>query len=312
MSSLPPGAKSIEDFQGELLCALAWATDNQGGGNFLLSRLAQAQNYEFEPDWIRETVRDFLAQDWIVIASEETTEPLVSITDTGRQKAQELWFDIASNYAEVYPGRDPGVVRGKRLTFQEFKDFLLIFLCDRAHDSVDEKGERIEDPINYPYSLKKIADNDGLMFEDGWLDAAEAELFHAGMIKHESNDEDGAGLYLVNAPAMEMAQVLIDKYFGEGFRSEDWNTPDTVQNISAIGINQCREHLAHALEVIATSDFSQAEIAQIRGLLKACDDILELPTPKISIVKRILEMLRGVREIAEHVEFIRDFLDTIK
>ena len=116
----------------------------------------------------------------------------------------------------------------------------------------------------------------------GWLDAAEEELFHAGMIEHQGNDEDGAGLYLVNAPAVEMALVLIDKYFGKSSRSEDWNTPDTVQNISAIGINQCREHFALALKIIATSDFSQAEIAQIRGLLKACDDILELPTPKIS------------------------------
>ncbi len=132
------------------------------------------------------------------------------------------------------------------------------------------------------------------------------------MIEHLDNEVDGSGLYLVNAPAAEMAQVLIDKYFGKRSRSEDWNTPDTVQNISAIGINQCREHFAHALKIIATSDFSQAEIAQIRGLLKACDDILELPTPKISIVKRILEMLRGVREIAEHVEFIRDFLHGIK
>ena len=312
MRSLPPGATNIEDFQCELLCALAWATDNQGGGKFLLSRLAQSQDYEFEPDWIRKTIRDFVAQDWIATASEETTEPLVSISETGRQKAQELWFDTVGNYAEVYPGRDPGVVRGKKLTFQEFKDFLLIFLCDRAHDSVDEIGERIEGPINYPYSLKKIAADDGLMFEKGWLDTAEGELLHAGMIEHQGNDEDGAGLYLVNAPAVEMAQVLIDKYFGKSFRSDDWNTPETVQNISANGINQCREHFARALKIIATSDFSQAEIAQIRGLLKACDDILELPTPKISIVKRILEMLRGVREISEHVEFIRDFLDSIK
>lgn len=311
MSGVPPGAKGIDDFQGALLCALAWATDNQGGGRFLLSRLAHRQDLEFEPHWIRETVRDFVKRDWIVIKSEETSEPLVSITKAGRRKAQEIWFDIAGDYAEEYPGRDPGVVRGKRLTFQQFKDLLLIFLCDRAHDSVDETGGHIEDAINYAYSLKKIAADEGLMFQERWIETAEAELFHAGMIQHEGNDEDGAGLYLVNAPAMDMAQALIDKYFGEGFRSEDWNTPDTVQNISAHGINQCREHLAQALKVIATSDFSQAEIAQIRGLLKACDDILELPTPKISLVKKILEMLRGIREIAEHVEFIRDFLDSI-
>tara|TARA_R110001592_G_scaffold254265_1_gene517681 strand:- start:357 stop:1310 length:954 start_codon:yes stop_codon:yes gene_type:complete len=312
-------------FRVALLSQLVQRQARDGVGYYDLEETARFAGLKVRKDWYAK------AANWLRDEGLIVLDPL----PTGRKKPQVFFafptenagafleevqeIDQFSPLPEVskaklgpYPGADKGIIRDKGLTYEQFKELLLIFLIDRATDAVDELGNRIDDPANYPYSLKAVADDEGMAYEPHWINRVESELFRAGMIELESNAEDGSGKYLINNPAIELSQVLVQKYFGDQGTRHDWRTSETLSTISYVAIEGCRSHIAEALKAIVVSDFTQEEKAQIRGLLKICDDALDLPNPKISLVKTVLGWLKDVREISEYIEAIWKFIESWK
>lgn len=90
--------------------------------------------------------------------------------------------------------------------------------------------------------------------------------------------------------------------------ADAWRKPDQMGELSATGISKIKGHLAESLKLIAESELSQEDKSQIYGLLKICEEILELPTPKLSLLKTILRWLKGVTEIADLIEKISEYI----
>ena len=91
--------------------------------------------------------------------------------------------------------------------------------------------------------------------------------------------------------------------------AEDWRSPDKLGAISATAISEIKGHLAECIKLIAQSELSQEEKAQVHGLLKICEDIIDLPTPKITIIVRVLRWLREIPEIADLVQRIIEYFE---
>ncbi len=91
--------------------------------------------------------------------------------------------------------------------------------------------------------------------------------------------------------------------------AEDWRSPDRLGAISATAISEIKGHLAECIRLIAQSELSQEEKSQVQGLLKICDDIIDLPTPKITIIVRVLRWIKEIPEIADLVERILSYFE---
>lgn len=91
--------------------------------------------------------------------------------------------------------------------------------------------------------------------------------------------------------------------------AQDWRSPDRLGAISATAISEIKGHLAECIRLIAQSELSQEEKSQVHGLLKICDDIIDLPTPKITVIVQVLRWLKEIPDIANLVERILNYFE---
>jgi hypothetical protein len=88
-----------------------------------------------------------------------------------------------------------------------------------------------------------------------------------------------------------------------------WNQSDASHQVSQKSIDEIRIHLGECTKIIAASDFTQEEKAQISGLLQVCEQLIELPAPKVGLIKQVLGWLRDIAAIKELVDEILKHLD---
>lgn len=89
---------------------------------------------------------------------------------------------------------------------------------------------------------------------------------------------------------------------------DSWNESGARVGISAKNIEHAKVLIAKAIVIISQTELSQSEKSQISGLLSICDQILDLPTPKLNILKRLLSLLRSVKDIKNIVELLQEIV----
>lgn len=167
-----------------------------------------------------------------------------------------------------------------------------------------------KDRISQSYAKKifKQVIDEGHVTREVEQDTNEKYLTLTGRgIKHveEMLDNDSSEIFRLNRDGL-------DKIFGEEDtsppnlkeRADQWRKPDSIEILSASSVIEVRSHISQAMQIIAESQFTQEEKAQIRGLLQICENILDLPVPKIGFLRRLIEMMRGIKEISEIIETI--------
>ncbi|MDE2436563.1 MAG: hypothetical protein KGM49_09910 [Sphingomonadales bacterium] len=84
--------------------------------------------------------------------------------------------------------------------------------------------------------------------------------------------------------------------------TDSWNKPDGEQTLTVSAIQSVQQHLRQCIILIDATDFSQEEKAQIVGLIRICEQIVNLPTPKLGLLKRILSWLKEIKELLPLIE----------
>jgi len=56
------------------------------------------------------------------------------------------------------------------------------------------------------------------------------------------------------------------------------------------------------------SELSQSEKSQVIGLLNICEKAVELPIPKLGLIKRVLGWLKEIKDLAPLIEAIYKIL----
>jgi hypothetical protein len=87
-----------------------------------------------------------------------------------------------------------------------------------------------------------------------------------------------------------------------------WKEPDDLGEISISKKQEAVRLLIQCIQIIEESDLSQSEKAQAIGLMNACKNILEAPTPKLGFVKRIVEQLSHIADIASLVRRVIELI----
>ena len=103
--------------------------------------------------------------------------------------------------------------------------------------------------------------------------------------------------------------LFLDKQAGFGASEGTWFSQDSKVGISTASVIEARKLIISCMDIISNSRFSQEEKSQLRGLLKICEDVLDLPTPKTSLIKTVLSWLKEVKEISDLVIKISEFFN---
>jgi len=86
-----------------------------------------------------------------------------------------------------------------------------------------------------------------------------------------------------------------------------WNEPDHI-NASQSDLNSIQFHLSQCITLILQSELSQSEKSQVIGLLNICEKAVELPIPKLGLIKRVLGWLKEIKDLAPLIEAIYKIL----
>lgn len=167
------------------------------------------------------------------------------------------------------------------------KNKLLNSLFDRA---VEGKSNRYASPTTLKRALKATESSQllGVM-----LDA----LVDTGYVRkgdHEKFAITDAGIEFMDSGWQYAPAPL----------GESWASERIGISLSAANAETVRLHLGQCIVLISTSKFTQAEKAQIIGLLRICEQIVDLPAPKLSLLRRILAWLKEIKELVPLVEAI--------
>lgn len=194
--------------------------------------------------------------------------------------------------------------------FQELQEKVLFEIWDVSNDP------NVEFPVS-PWNLGNMRPShtsdvmarkavDALV-DRGLLDriddeSKEFEISAKGLIYVETE------LELPHSVIAQYADSKDSSVFSQKAEANSWRKPDVSGDLSTATVSKVKKNLAECIRIIAESDLSQEEVAQIHGLLRICEQILELPTPKISLVKRILLWLRDIAAIKNLVDQILEYL----
>jgi len=85
---------------------------------------------------------------------------------------------------------------------------------------------------------------------------------------------------------------------------QTWKQNDSGQALGSAIIGKVNYHLSQCVILINGSDFSQEDKAQIAGLLRICQQIMDLPEPKVGLLRRILGWLKEIKDLAPLIELI--------
>ena len=136
-----------------------------------------------------------------------------------------------------------------------------------------------------------------------FVDVAVSALLSAGLVETDGKKSGKLG-YSISADGIDWIQSGSQFDPNLPAVSDLWNEPDSIvlDNHSAVG--QVRMHLSQCIVIIGLSQFTQEEKSQIVGLIRICEQIIDLPTPKVGLLRKVLGWLKDVKDIAPLVEFI--------
>ena len=177
-------------------------------------RLVESQDWNIDPEWIERSYVSLFDKNLIELGKSITSaRSIARITDKGSKRAAEF-FELmqgdlpdapqpASNYSNTL------------ISFRQFRELLLIGLCDRATDGVNEAGQAIEDVANYAYTPKLVADEEGLLYAPNWLARSISIFYHDDIINHVGLDTNGNDQLLLNSSALVLAERIVEQYYGD-------------------------------------------------------------------------------------------------
>lgn len=204
-----------QDFEEAMICELAWATDNQGGGAFNLTLLAESRDYTFELGWIERLLSSFTSAGLVAIKkTDDNNEPLVEITPAGRaaaaqaiKKQQPPEFRPTKRAPSYIPRSS---FRNVVISREQFFDLMIIAMTEPNADGTDEA----------PWDIELVAKRQGFLYEPAWIEefCSTMESYTKSIItvdsKTGSYPESSLCAY-TNDAAYQAAPLLAEKYYGE-------------------------------------------------------------------------------------------------
>ena len=145
-----------------------------------------------------------------------------------------------------------------------------------AKDLVNDGGQRL---------VAYMINQNGIAAVDKWDDVRYAEISE-GVDFLEDNDVNDGG--------------------------QIWSRQESLEPIQTDVVELVLKQLSECKSRISSSEFTQEEKAQVLGLLEACRSLIELPSPKLGLIKKVLGWLRDIATIKELVDQILAALDGIE
>ncbi|QPQ55749.1 hypothetical protein IC614_03935 [Allosphingosinicella flava] len=176
------------------------------------------------------------------------------------------------------------------LSHPELKNQLLLALYDRA---IKGKSDRRASATSLKRALQlEVSSQHICVLLDSLVDEGYLRLHEPG----EKYAISEAGMALVESDwrFANTERLIVDH----------WNEPDATAPVSQVKLATIRFHLGQCVKLMVESDLSQSEKAQVLGLIKICEDIVDLPTPKLGLLKRILGWLKEVKDLLPLIEAI--------
>ncbi|MCH9052252.1 MAG: hypothetical protein IIA72_14415 [Proteobacteria bacterium] len=125
-------------------------------------------------------------------------------------------------------------------------------------------------------------------------------------VEEQLQDPDSFSSVFMNS---EFDPFAVNQVAAVGNHSPQWSQPDSSKKLSVSAVEQIKEYITECIILISRSELSQADKSQISGLLKICDNFLDLPTPKLGLLKRILISLRSIKELTDLIDKILGYLE---
>ncbi len=173
----------------------------------------------------------------------------------------------------------------------DIKNMLLAHLYDRVR-----KGKGDKDASG---SAVRRAIGIGNEFSTHYVEVLLESLTDQGYVRETGRDryaitEDGIELIESGWTFSDANNQIVDA----------WDRPDGDRLMSITAIGTVQGYLRQCIILIDASEFSQEEKAQIVGLIRICEQLVDLPTPKLGLLKRILGWLKEVKDLVPLVEAI--------
>lgn len=173
----------------------------------------------------------------------------------------------------------------------DIKNMLLAHLYDRVR-----KGKGDKDASG---STIRRAAGIGDEFSRHYVEVLLESLTDQGYVRETGRDRYAiteAGIDLIESgwTFSEAGNQIVDA----------WDKPDGDRAMSVNAIATVQGYLRQCIILIDASNFSQEDKAQIVGLIRICEQLVDLPTPKLGMLKRILGWLKEVKELIPLVEAI--------
>ena len=168
---------------------------------------------------------------------------------------------------------------------------------DKLNRRIDEDSPRY---ITVSYLASLCQENLTLEFSEVII----GQLVADGFVIRGDNSPKQKGRVSITSDGIDF--VRSNRRFSEypDLDIQNWRQSPNEQALSNSTTNQVTDHLGRCIILINASEFSQQDKAQIVGLLKICQQIVELPEPKIGLLRRVLGWLKEIKELAPLIELI--------
>ena len=117
-------------------------------------------------------------------------------------------------------------------------------------------------------------------------------------------DEERFNRYALTESGIDFIESGSKVQPGDAQIIDSWSMPDVGATLTVSSAEIVKLHLGQCLTLIAASNFTQEEKSQIAGLIRICEQIVDLPTPKLGLLRRILSWLKEVKELIPLVEAV--------
>ena len=148
--------------------------------------------------------------------------------------------------------------------------------------------------------LRSISDLD---ISNQFSDVIVQSLVDDGLAVHGDSSPDQKGSVSISTAGIDFVQSGNEFSEYPELDQQTWKNDDPSP-LTVQGVEKVVFHLGQCVTLINGSSFSQEDKAQIIGLLKICQQIIELPNPKIGLLKKLLGWLKELRELTPLIELI--------
>ena len=168
---------------------------------------------------------------------------------------------------------------------------------DKLNRRIDEDSPRY---ITVSYLASLCQENLTLEFSEVII----GQLVADGFVIRGDNSPKQKGRVSITSDGIDFVRSNRRFFEYPDLDIQNWRQSPNEQALSNSTTNQVTDHLGRCIILINASEFSQQDKAQIVGLLKICQQIVELPEPKIGLLRRVLGWLKEIKELAPLIELI--------